>query len=107
MCDEVSVACRPLNVTLIPSVCATLSQITTALPIPVELTGGDSFAPLRMAENVLGLALRFAGASRRVRTAARTNLDTVAVILLRSPGTVNRVEGAGQRRSMQSRARIH
>jgi hypothetical protein len=57
MCAATSLEVKPLNVTLIWSVCAAASNITVARPVPGEGTTGTSLAPERVAVNVIGIAL--------------------------------------------------
>jgi hypothetical protein len=63
MCAIVSAIVKPLNVALIVSVwaVAVTSSTTVATPVPGELLGGLSFAPLRLATKVV-VAASAAGA---------------------------------------------
>src|SRR5205823_7589327 len=57
MCAATVFDVRPLNVALTCSVCAVGSRITVASPVPGDTTAGTSFAPLRFAVKVIGIAL--------------------------------------------------
>ena len=48
-CDAVVVPSSPENLTFTPSVLATGSTVTIALPVPSDAFGGASAAPLRVA----------------------------------------------------------
>src|SRR6266404_2044386 len=57
MCAATVFDVRPLNVALTCNVWAVGSRITVASPVPGDTTGGTSFAPLRFAVKMIGIAL--------------------------------------------------
>jgi hypothetical protein len=73
ICDAVVPDVKPLNVTSTCKVWAVGSITTVVKPVPVDVVGGISAAPVRLASKVIGIASAAGDCS--IRAAIRNNAN--------------------------------
>src|ERR1700704_55892 len=101
MCEAVVVPVRPLKETCTCIVLPTVSKSTSANPVPSEVLGGTSLAPLRLAKKLIRVALALLLALPRKRRERRTTPEG------RIMGFLHAVDARAPRRLNQCKKRAN